>query len=188
MEKRAPSSMAMIAAVASTVIACPLLAYYYKDIVSYCGGASTTKSDPTILDKAEQAANKTAKFIILYASTTGTSKIFAHRVLQALMKAGVPSDKVLVKDCKEYDCDILSKEDNVIFLCSTWSEGRPPESSKIFFEWLEDARYDFRVDKNIFEKLKFVSFGLGGAVYGSNFCRPVHTFSECMTTLGKTIT
>jgi len=101
------------------------------------------------------------RFTILFATTTGTAKAFSRRVLQALLRAGVPSRSILIKDVKDYDVDSMNKEDIIIFLCSTWSDGRPPESAKHFFSWINDMRFDFRVDKNFLEKVSFASFGLG---------------------------
>jgi sulfite reductase alpha subunit-like flavoprotein len=124
------------------------------------------------------------RYTILFATTTGTAKAFSRRVLQALLHAGVPSRYILIKDVKDYDVDSMNKEDILIFLCSTWSEGRPTESAKHFFSWLDDMRFDFRVDKNHMEKVNFASFGLGGAVYGGNFCKPVLDFDAGMAHLG----
>lgn len=124
------------------------------------------------------------RYTILFATTTGTAKAFSRRVLQALLHAGVPPRNILIKDVKDYDVDSMNKEDILIFLCSTWSEGRPTESAKHFFSWLDDMRFDFRVDKNHMEKVNFACFGLGGAVYGSNFCKPVLDFDAGMADLG----
>ena len=76
------------------------------------------------------------------------------------------------------------KEDVLIFLCSTWSEGTPPQSAAHFFEFVNDCLYDFRVDKNMFEKTTYACFGLGGAVYGKNFGKPILEFDKNFTALG----
>ena len=176
-----------MAAAAAAITITPFLYIYQNEIYTTYRSLLVSSS----YEQGENHENKDGKkirgdrkFIILYATTTGTAKIFAHRVLQALLNAGVTNASITLKNVADYDTDNMVKEDVVIFLCSTWSEGRPPESANNFFEFINDCRYDFRVDKSIFEKIHFATFGLGGAVYGKYFCRPILEFHENFETLG----
>lgn len=44
------------------------------------------------------------------------------------------------------------KENIVLLLCSTWTEGTPPASAAPLHAWLEDATQDFRVSKALLSK------------------------------------
>ena len=114
--------------------------------------------------------DKPRKVTVLYGTTTGTAKAFAYNLQQQLLRAGII---VEVSNLAEYDEDSLDKQDVVLFLCSTWSNGQPPESCSFFFEWIRDYAYDFRVSKDHLSKVRFAVFGLGGELYGANFCKSV---------------
>lgn len=113
---------------------------------------------------------KTGKILILYGTTTGTGKFFAFKLMGKLLAAGR-----IVEACNmsEYDQEKLVKEDIVLIICSTWQGGVVPESCATFMEDLKDYAYDFRVSKNLLEKLHFSVFGLGGELYGPNFGKAV---------------
>ena len=177
-------STMFVAAAAAAITITPLLFIYQKELHTTYESLFTNSSISQGIGEGEKKAGKHRKFLILYATTTGTAKIFAHRVLQALLNSGVINAHITLKNVSEYDTDNMVKEDVVIFLCSTWSEGRPPESANNFFEFINDCRYDFRVDKSIFEKINFATFGLGGAVYGKHFCKPILEFHENFEILG----
>jgi sulfite reductase alpha subunit-like flavoprotein len=111
------------------------------------------------------------KVIILYATSTNTSKNIAEKLQTTLSLEGFKS--VSVKNIKDYDPDTLEKEDVVLFVCSTWSEGLPPQTANTFFNWLQDLVEDFRVSKMHLGKTKFAVIGLGGKIYSDHFCTPV---------------
>lgn len=110
------------------------------------------------------------KVTILFGTTTGTAKSFAQRISRALTNAGILCS---VQNISSYDEDKLSQEDVVLFITSTWMNGKPPDSCKLFFEWLEDYVHDFRVSKDHLKKLRYSVFGLGGALYSNNYCKAV---------------
>ena len=114
---------------------------------------------------------KNRKVQILYGTVTGTAREMAFALFEDLKQGGMPS--VRISNLKDYNEDNLESEDIVILLCSTWSEGVPPEDAAPFFAWLHDAAHDFRVSKNMLSKMTFAAFGLGGAVYSEHFCKPV---------------
>lgn len=123
---------------------------------------------PPIIDNPR---NKKKRIVILYGTTTGTSKSFAHQIAQQL---GSLFQSVIVKDLKDYDYEAyLHKEKYLLVLISTWSEGTPPVSCQPFFNGIQDILHDFRYSKDHLSKLKFSILGLGAKVYKEHFCTPV---------------
>ena len=80
----------------------------------------------------------------------------------------------------------LPKQALVFLVCSTWSEGTPPESCRGFFEWLKDYAYDFRVSKDHLAKVHFALFGCGSAYYEDHFCSHLQAAHEQLLELGAT--
>jgi sulfite reductase alpha subunit-like flavoprotein len=111
------------------------------------------------------------KVHILYGTTTGTSRNFANTLARHIEKKCHLS--VAVTDLKDYTEEKLNKENIVLFICSTWTDGKAPESCNIFFDWLLDQAFDFRVSKDTLANLRFAVFGLGGELYAENFCKAV---------------
>jgi hypothetical protein len=78
----------------------------------------------------------------------------------------------------------LSAETTVVFLLSTWTDGKPAAPAAAFCEWLEDMAVDFRVSKAALAQLRFAAFGLGDTGFGSHFCRPVMALDKHLRALG----
>lgn len=122
---------------------------------------------------SEQTTHQPAhagKIVIIYGTTTGTAKHFALKLLSKLQAVGRVAEVVNMAD---YDQEKLVKEDIALIICSTWEGGVPPESCAGFVEDLRDYAYDFRVSKDLLNKLKFSVFGLGAELYGPNFAKAV---------------
>jgi sulfite reductase alpha subunit-like flavoprotein len=113
------------------------------------------------------------KVLILHGSTTGTASGMATTLAAELERSKALDVKVL--SANSYNDENFDKEDVVLFICSTWTDGAAPESAKIFMTWLNDTATDFRVSKMMLGKVSFAAFGLGGRVYNDNFCKPVST-------------
>lgn len=124
-------------------------------------------------------------FRALYATTTGTSKSFAEdlatRVSAAAPKKWTSVDAMNLRD---YDQDNLELENVVVFVVSTWSEGRCPKDVEVFFRWIEDMSKDFRVGSKYLSGVKVAVFGLGNRDYDENFCRAPRELYEYLMTLG----
>lgn len=131
--------------------------------------------------KSSATSYRPSKITILYGTTTGTAKAFAYNLQQQLLRA---SFTVQICDLAHYDEDQLEKEDLVLFLCSTWTNGAAPDSCSFFFEWAKDYAFDFRVSKNLLGKVKFAVFGLGAELYGSNFCKAAKELDGHIRILG----
>ena len=122
-------------------------------------------------DETKKQQRKMVKITILYGTCTGTSKKFAY-----LLKRNISyliEGVVQVKDAEEFDDDDIQKSTVFLLICSTWENGAPPANARRLYDWLQDYVHDFRVNKNHLASLKFAIFGLGGAIYGDNFCKPV---------------
>lgn len=109
--------------------------------------------------------------LILFATVSGTSKTLAHKLFEVL-KLNRNYD-LSISDILEFDEEKLDKEDIVLFIVSTWSDGEPVESAKRFYNWLREISYDFRVSKDYLKSLNYSIFGLGGQIYQDNFCKCV---------------
>jgi sulfite reductase alpha subunit-like flavoprotein len=134
-------------------------------------GGLLISSESLSNDSGKLPLKKNRKVQILYGTVTGTAREMAFALFEDLKHGGMPS--VRISNLKDYNEDNLESEDVVILICSTWSEGAPPEDAAQFFAWLNDAAHDFRVSKSTLSKMTFAAFGLGGAVYSEHFCKPV---------------
>jgi sulfite reductase alpha subunit-like flavoprotein len=111
------------------------------------------------------------KILILYATTTGTSKMFAGKLAKRISSSSkIP---VVVCDVQDFNEDNLELQDIVFLICSTWTDGLIPEKCEAFYQFLKDAAFDFRVGKNMLANVKYSTFGLGGEIYKNNFCKAV---------------
>lgn len=104
---------------------------------------------------------------MLYGSQTGTAKHWALKLASDVEQAGF---EVVTHDLANYDPDNLSEPNSIIlFVISTYTDGRPPDSCAAFYQWLEDFTQDFRVTKTHYQQLKYAVFGIGNSVYGRQF-------------------
>lgn len=133
-------------------------------------GNSGVQKVPNVPDKSKEEK----KVTILYGTCTGTARTFAEKLCKRIDSC--TKYVVEVKDLKDYNDEKLDKENIVLFICSTWSEGTAPESARPFFEWLKDLAQDFRVSKDHLAKVKFAVFGLGGDIYAEHFAKAVSIF------------
>lgn len=130
------------------------------------------------LDKNELSSPsipmKVGPITIVYSTTTGTAKKLSEEFQQRLQRAFDLNIRLM--DLKDYDPDTLENEQIVFFVCSTWTDGTLALSSQSFLAWLEDLANDFRISKMYLEKVKYGIFGLGGKIYGENFCKAVSVY------------
>ncbi|KNC96529.1 uncharacterized protein SPPG_08117 [Spizellomyces punctatus DAOM BR117] len=108
---------------------------------------------------------------ILFATQTRTSRTLSYR-LKELVEANVPLVKeVEVLNIADYENeDLMTEKSPVVFFLSTYTEGSPTEDAAWFYQWLEDTRFDHRVNKQCMKSLRFAVFGLGDSVYEENYC------------------
>jgi tRNA wybutosine-synthesizing protein 1 len=118
------------------------------------------------------------KVKIFYGTLTDASKHFAHllhshltdRSQAALL--GLPTClNTKVMNIADYDTeDFYSETDVCVFVLPTYTEGTASDDAAWFVQWLEDARFDFRVSKDALRKMQYAVYGLGDSAYGENFC------------------
>ncbi|KAG0198482.1 S-adenosyl-L-methionine-dependent tRNA 4-demethylwyosine synthase [Mortierella sp. GBA30] len=103
---------------------------------------------------------------VFYSTITGTAKVFAQQLAQSAVSLGLPEPKLI--DIVDYDTeDFLTESSLSIFILSTYNVEGPNDW---FLKWLEDTRFDWRVQKGALNRLKFSVFGLGDSAYGEEFC------------------
>ncbi|OQR86498.1 tRNA wybutosine-synthesizing protein [Achlya hypogyna] len=149
-----------------------------------CGGSTKTGccSAPT----SDEFKPVTVR--ILYGTHTGTARGFAEMLqkkLFALNVAGYAFEPSVV-DMKDYDQDNLEHEQVVISILSTWTHGVPPESAKLFCNWLQDMAQDFRVSKSWLKHVFVATYGLGNAEYDEHYCTAAKQLSKHFNALGAT--
>ena len=121
---------------------------------------------------------------VLYGTVTGTSRFFANSIVDRLNSLENKRVEASAIDLQEYNEDDLIKEDIVLLISCTWTDGTAPEKCGHFFEFLNDYAHDFRVSKDHFSKLTFSCFGLGSAYYGKNYAKIVCDAHENLEHLG----
>jgi sulfite reductase alpha subunit-like flavoprotein len=107
-------------------------------------GASTLVANDTNVG----VNNRICKFKILYGSQKGCSLSFAQRIETAAKQIKFPSNIILetsIVSMDKIDTEDLNKEEYLIFITSTYTDGTPPDNAKFFCQGLEDAAIDFRV-------------------------------------------
>ena len=128
------------------------------------------------------------KVLILYGTCTGTARRLAENAMQALQDAFKSSVvDIVLCDAKDYDDFLLDQEDVVLFVCSTWTDGVPPESAQRLVHALKDYAMDFRVSKSHLAKLRVAVFGLGGSYYNEHFCQAAKEINGYFVELGATL-
>ena len=135
--------------------------------------ATADDHDATLEDNDQKESDQKRKLLVLYGTVTGTASEMATALYEDLLHIDTLS--VEICNVKDFNDEELEKQDVVIFVCCTWSEGSPPEAAAPFMTWLVDMSQDFRVSKNLFGAMSFAAFGLGSKVYGGKmFCKPVN--------------
>ncbi|GAA0153363.1 lyase [Lithospermum erythrorhizon] len=119
-----------------------------------------------ILTAAATTKNPSPKGKIFFISQTGTSKALAQRLHTFLIQNNLIFDLI---DPKNFDPEDLYKEKFVIFVASTWEDGKAPENGRFFVDWLVESADDFRVGSLLLKDCNFGVFGVGGRCYGESF-------------------
>ncbi|KAG0268833.1 S-adenosyl-L-methionine-dependent tRNA 4-demethylwyosine synthase [Actinomortierella ambigua] len=138
------------------------------------GGASSV-FDPLLLPELQQPIK------VFFSTITGTARLFARQFSEAAVERGLPEPKLI--DIVDYDTeDFLSETSLCVFILSTYNVEGPNDW---FLKWLEDTRFDWRVQKGALAKLKFAVFGLGDSAYGEvDFCNGPRLADKWLGQLG----
>ncbi|CAG8600617.1 7584_t:CDS:2 [Funneliformis caledonium] len=122
-------------------------------------------------------AEKSSRFVILYASQTGNSEWIAKNIHQEALERG------FVNEChgmEEHDKVDLSKENILILVSSNTGDGDPPENATNFFRFMR------KIKSNTFlSHLQFAILGLGDTNY-TNFNNTAKRLEKKLLELGAT--
>ncbi|KAF9111001.1 S-adenosyl-L-methionine-dependent tRNA 4-demethylwyosine synthase [Mortierella sp. AM989] len=133
-----------------------------------------TKLDPSLLPILAEPMK------VFYSTITGTAKVFAQQLADSAIALGLKEPKLI--DIVDYDTEDFLSESNVcIFILSTYNVEGPNDW---FLKWLEDTRFDWRVQKESLNKLKFSVFGLGDSAYGDEFCNGPRSADKWLGQMG----
>lgn len=139
--------------------------------------APADDSESTVEVDGQKDSDQKRKLLVLYGTVTGTASEMATALYEDLLH--IDSLSVQICNVKDFTDEEFDKQDIVIFVCCTWSEGSPPEAAAPFMTWLVDMSQDFRVSKNLYGAMSFAAFGLGSKVYGGKmFCKPVSGLTD----------
>lgn len=162
------------------VIPTVLGAFLYSRIRSVAkAGDGASASDTALLIKVPVT--------ILYGTTTGNARNFAERMVKRINNNPLLQHayEAASLDLASYEGeDKLAKQGLVLIICSTWTDGKPPESCTFFFSFLQDFAHDYRVSKDLLKDVQFAIFGLGSAYYKDDYCKHLVAAQEHMTELG----
>jgi tRNA wybutosine-synthesizing protein 1 len=117
---------------------------------------------------------------IVYGTQTGNSKAFAIRLLKDIKKKHNNLSKVSVLHVKQMDMDLFftkslknNGENNAqslyIFILPTYTDGEPTSDAQVFYNTINEWKYDFRVDRDALQHIGYAVFGLGDSAFGENF-------------------
>ncbi|KAF9586202.1 S-adenosyl-L-methionine-dependent tRNA 4-demethylwyosine synthase [Lunasporangiospora selenospora] len=145
-----------------------------------CGSKGKTNIDPKDTDLSALLPELSKPIKVFCSSITGTAKMFARQLQESATELGLPEPKVI--DIVDYDTeDFLSESSLCIFILSTYNVEGPNDW---FLKWLEDTRFDWRVQKGALSKLRFSVFGLGDSAYGDDFCTGSRAADKWLGQLG----
>jgi len=164
------------------VIPTVLGAYLYSRVrtAGLDGDSSTSRTQ-------DSGSGSRVAVTILYGTTTGNSRNFAERTCKRINNNPLLQHayEAVAVDLATYAFeDKLVTQGLVLLICSTWTDGKPPETAAAFFDWLQDFAYDFRVSKDLLKDVQFAIFGLGSAYYVANYCKHLVAAQEQMQELG----
>jgi len=115
---------------------------------------------------------------ILFGSQTGTAQEWANKLREEAEERNYIVTEV--QDLSTFDLEDLNLEQMVLFVISTYTDGKPPDNCIPFFKWIEEHTVDFRVDTNAYEKVRYGVFGIGNSIYGKNFNQAARDLDKFM--------
>ncbi|KAL3695249.1 hypothetical protein R1sor_009325 [Riccia sorocarpa] len=154
---------------------------FIDDDVSHLYPAAELENPPAFKENGASEHSKEVRCKIIFVTVTGTSQILAEKLGKKLSARNVAVD---VLDVGSYEPEDLARERSVIFIASTWSEGKAGENGSYLVRWLDESSEDFRVGSGLLQNCKFAVFGVGSSVYGENFNAVARALERHMTALG----
>jgi tRNA wybutosine-synthesizing protein 1 len=129
------------------------------------------REDGESISMVSSQTDDRSPILILYGSTTGLAKRFAHGLARRVTELCYGSIVTPVPvSLAEYETEMFTDEQRMcVFIISTQAEGRPPTDAAWFYRWLSESVSDFRVDKTYLSRLKYAVFGVGNSLYEDYF-------------------
>lgn len=121
----------------------------------------------------EPAPQGTPRWIVAYASQTGTAEALAWQTADALHLAGQAAH---LCPLAEVDADSLRRAERILFVLSTYGEGNPPDNAANFLRRLLAAETPLR-------QLHYAVLALGDDSY-THFCAFGRQLDECLRRQG----
>ncbi|KAI3857634.1 hypothetical protein MKW98_028898 [Papaver atlanticum] len=122
-------------------------------------GEESQPLDEGELNVAEIKGMKKSRLLILYASQTGNALDAAERVGRDAERRGCPATLIISMD--KFVAHCLPYEDTVVFVVSTTGQGDIPDSMKVFWRFLLQAK----LGNQWLQGVKCAVFGLGDSGY-----------------------
>lgn len=126
--------------------------------------------------KEPAAAKEAIEVGVYFATQSGTAERLAKKVAKELKNQGFA---VTLSSLERTQPAELARHDNALLLVSTYGEGDPPDSAKVF----RDALFGQRVAQ--LSKLRYAVFCLGDSHY-EHFCKFGTELDERLSALGGT--
>ena len=127
-------------------------------------------------EAAPATKGESLKLSVLFASQGGTAERLAKKLTKELKGKG---HAVTINSLETASPVALAEQENALILASTYGEGEPPESARLFADQL------FSPDAPRLDKLRFAVFALGDRNY-EHFCKFGADIDERLQTLGAT--
>lgn len=118
------------------------------------------------------------KYLILYASLTGTTREISER-LHDLLKQDLPEIDLSLSDVRDISPEQLTQYKKVLFGNSTWDHGIPSPDGEEFLERLIMDRPDL-------SSVTFAQFGIGDSAYPA-FCGALPLIKQDLVTCKATV-
>eukprot|EP00124_Ichthyophonus_hoferi_P003264 Ihof_evm2s274 gene=Ihof_evmTU2s274 len=104
---------------------------------------------------------------IFFGTDTGTGKMYAEQLQEMAIKHGHKAELI---DMSTYDPELLVDEKDIcVFIISTATDGLPPDGANGIYDWLNDTRADFRVQRTVLSHIRYTIFGLGNSIFAENY-------------------
>ncbi|KAI9303530.1 hypothetical protein BJ944DRAFT_256704 [Cunninghamella echinulata] len=160
-------------------------------------------SDTKLLDKKKQEEEQAdevnnfvkimekqnRKIIFFYGSQTGNAENYCYQLSKECKKRF--NIQPMVADIETYDLkylDLLTQDNIVVFVVSTYGEGDPTDSAINFWELIHKDQPNFSKcdgDSQPLKQLRYFAFGLGNSTY-EHFNAAVLGLDKQLTRLGAT--
>ncbi|CAH1801626.1 unnamed protein product [Owenia fusiformis] len=132
----------------------------------------------------EDAGEDELRLKVFYGTQTGTAKNFSEE-LQKDVSQSFPEVHTEVINLKDFDPEDGFPEENLanlicVFIISTYTDGVPPEGATWFCKWLTETADDFRVQKTLFQGLRFGVVALGNSLYKGNYNKIGKEVDRCL--------